>query len=46
MFDLARSSLFFERMDAEHPTVVQNIDIVNENKRLMDTTYHQPKHFI
>jgi hypothetical protein len=40
MLDLARSSLFFERMDAEPPTVVQNSDIVNEN------TYHQPKRFI
>lgn len=46
MFDLARSSPFFERMDLDYPTVVQNIDIVNENKRLLDSTYHQPKHFI
>ena len=46
MFDLAKSSLFFERMDKQHPTLVQNIDIVNENKRLLDATYHQPKHFI
>ncbi|MBC3916707.1 hypothetical protein H8L32_04345 [Undibacterium sp. CY18W] len=46
MFDLARSSLFFERMDAEHPEVVQNIEIVHENKRLLDSAYHQPKHFI
>ncbi|UTY58523.1 hypothetical protein [Massilia sp. erpn] len=46
MFDLAKSSLFFERMDVEHPTLVQNIDIVNENMRLLDATYHQPKHFI
>ncbi|RZI43608.1 hypothetical protein EGT07_07485 [Herbaspirillum sp. HC18] len=46
MFDLAKSSLFFERMNAEHPTLVQNIDIVNENRRSLDATYHQPKHFI
>lgn len=46
MFDLAKSSLFFETMDAGHPTLVQNIDIVNENKRALDATYHRPKHFI
>ena len=46
MFDLARSSPFFEAMDAEHPTLVQNIDIVAENRRSLDVAYHQPKHFI
>lgn len=46
MFDLAKSSLFFEWMDEEHPTLVQNIDIVHENKLSLDATYHQPKHFI
>jgi hypothetical protein len=46
MFDLAKSSFFFETMEAEHPTLVQNIDIVNENRRSLDATYHQPKHFI
>jgi hypothetical protein len=26
--------------------LVQNIDVVNENRRSLDATYHQPKHFI
>ncbi|MGM9489778.1 hypothetical protein [Ideonella sp. YS5] len=46
MFELERSSVFFEQMAAAHPTVVQNIEIVNENKIAMDVTYHEPKHFI
>lgn len=46
MFDLEKSSVFFERMHVEYPAVVQNIDIVNENKLLLDSTYHQPKQFI
>lgn len=46
MFDLAKSSFFFEKMEAEHPTVVQNIDVVNENMKSLDATYHRPKHFI
>lgn len=46
MFELERSSVFFEQMAAAHPTVVQNIEIVNENKIAMDVSYHEPKHFI
>jgi hypothetical protein len=33
-------------MDSAHPTIVQNIEIVNENKIALDVSYHQPKHFI
>ena len=46
MFELEKSSLFFESMSKEHPKVVQNIEIVSENKISLDITYHQPKHFI
>ena len=46
MFELEKSSLFFEDMASEHPTVVQNIEIVHENKSLLDIYYHNPKRFI
>ncbi|MFC3460561.1 hypothetical protein [Massilia haematophila] len=46
MFDLATSSFFFERMNEQHSTIVQNIDIVNENITTLNTTYHRPKQFI
>lgn len=46
MFDLQKSSLFFEQMGAAHPTLVQNIEIVHENKLLLDAAYHVPKRFI
>lgn len=46
MFELQRSSLFFEQMASAHPTVVQNVEIVYENKTALDASYHQPKHFI
>lgn len=46
MFQLQRSSLFFEQMDAEYPTIVPNIEIVLENKNALDTAFHSPKHFI
>jgi hypothetical protein len=46
MFELQRSSLFFEQMASAHPTIVQNIEIVHENKTALDVSYHQPKHFI
>lgn len=46
MFELQRSSQFFEQMASAHPTIVQNIEIVHENKTALDVSYHQPKHFI
>lgn len=46
MFELQRSSLFFEQLASEHPTIIQNIEIVHENKIALDVSYHQPKHFI
>tara|TARA_A200000113_G_scaffold222617_1_gene236566 strand:+ start:61 stop:1263 length:1203 start_codon:yes stop_codon:yes gene_type:complete len=46
MFELQRSSLFFEQLAAAHPTIIQNIEIVHENKMSLDVSYHQPKHFI
>lgn len=46
MFELQRSSLFFEQLAAAHPTVAQNVEIVHENKIALDVAYHQPKHFI
>jgi hypothetical protein len=46
MFELQRSSVFFEQMASAHPTIVQNIEIVHENKTALDISYHQPKHFI
>ncbi|AHN77459.1 hypothetical protein DA70_11795 [Pandoraea pnomenusa] len=46
MFELERSSLFFEQLSREHSTILQNIEIVNENKIALDGSYHQPKHFI
>jgi hypothetical protein len=46
MFELQRSSVFFEQLAAAHPTIIQNIEIVHENKIALDVSYHQPKHFI
>lgn len=46
MFQLEKSSLFFEGMAQEHPELVQNIEIVHENKMALDDSYHKPKHFI
>lgn len=46
MFELQRSSLFFEQLAAAHPTIIQNIEIVHENKIALDASHHQPKHFI
>lgn len=46
MFQLEKSSLFFEGMAKDNPDVVQNIEIVHENKMALDESYHAPKHFI
>jgi hypothetical protein len=46
MFELEKSSLFFEGMGEKHPEIVQNIEIVHENKMALDESYHIPKHFI
>lgn len=46
MFDLEKSSLFFEGMAKAHPELVQNIEIVHENKSSLDASYHNPKLFI
>jgi len=46
MFELEKSSLFYEQMASEHPALVQNIEIVNENRTQLDVTYHEPKKFI
>ncbi|MEP1384229.1 MAG: hypothetical protein ABJK64_10610 [Paraglaciecola sp.] len=46
MFELEKSSLFFEGMAKSLPELVQNIEIVHENKILLDISYHNPKKFI
>ncbi|UCM50553.1 hypothetical protein [Aeromonas caviae] len=46
MFELEKSSLFFEGMATSYPELVQNIEIVHENKILLDISYHNPKKFI
>ncbi|CAD6509597.1 hypothetical protein LMG28727_00258 [Paraburkholderia kirstenboschensis] len=43
---LSGLSLFFEQLSRDHPTILQNIEIVNENKIGLDESYHQPTHFI
>lgn len=43
MFQLEKSSLFFEGMAKEYPELVQNIEIVHENKMALDESYHTPK---
>jgi hypothetical protein len=46
VFELEKSSLFFEGMAKSHPELVQNIEIVHENKVSLDISYHNPKKFI
>lgn len=46
MFEVANSSPFFEVMNSENPLLVQNIEVVNDNKISMDASYHNPKKFI
>ncbi len=46
MFELEKTSVFFEGLAKEHPMLVQNIEIVYENKLSLDTSYHHPKQFI
>ncbi|MDQ2076927.1 hypothetical protein [Marinimicrobium sp. ABcell2] len=46
MFNLEKSSLFFEGMSKSHPELVQNIEIVHENRDSLDISYHNPKLFI
>ncbi|MCI5146012.1 MAG: hypothetical protein D3923_10895 [Candidatus Electrothrix sp. AR3] len=46
MFELEKSSLFFEEMAKDYPELVQNLEIVHENKKVLDESYHIPKHFI
>ena len=46
MFELDKSSLFFEQMSSEHPALVQNIEVIYENRIQLDVTYHEPKKFI
>lgn len=46
MFELQRSSVFFEQLATAHPTIIENIEIVHENKISLDAGYHRPKHFI
>ncbi|CAJ0700033.1 hypothetical protein LMG19089_02492 [Ralstonia edaphis] len=46
MFELEKTSLFFESFGRDAPEIVQNIEICHENKISLDTTYHKPKHFI
>ncbi|MBI9112900.1 hypothetical protein [Maridesulfovibrio ferrireducens] len=46
MFELEKASLFFETMASKNPTLVQNIEIVHENKTLLGSSYHSPKNFI
>ncbi len=45
MFEFARSSLFFEQLEAAHPTIVQGIEIVYANQVALDGSYHHPKNF-
>ena len=46
MFNLEKSSLFFEGMSKSHPELVQNIEIVHENRDSLDVSYHNHKLFI
>ena len=46
VFNLEKSSLFFEGMSKSHPELVQNIEIVHENRDSLDVSYHNPKLFI
>ncbi|OQX04333.1 MAG: hypothetical protein BWK73_36540 [Thiothrix lacustris] len=46
MFELEKKSVFFENFSEEYPTILQNIEIIYENKLQLDASYHHPKHFI
>lgn len=46
MFELESKSVFFEGLAKEHPNLIQNIEIVYENKSSLDLSYHNPKQFI
>ncbi len=46
MFELEKQSVFFEGLAKEHPMLLQNIEIVYENKLSLDASYHSPKQFI
>lgn len=46
MFELEKSSVFFEQLAQEEPLLVQNMEIVHENKMQLDISYHNPKQFI
>lgn len=46
MFELEKSSVFFEQLAQEEPLLVQNMEVVHENKMQLDISYHNPKQFI
>ncbi len=46
MFELESTSPFFEQLAQEEPLLVQNIELVHENKMQLDISYHNPKRFI
>jgi hypothetical protein len=46
VFELEKSSLFFEQMASEHPALVQNIEVIYENRNELSVVYHQPQKFI
>lgn len=46
MFEFETKSLFFEGFSRKHPSIVRNIEIVSENIKLIDASYHNPKLFM
>ncbi|WP_266180841.1 hypothetical protein [Dyella humicola] len=46
MFELERESDFFRCMSCERALLVQNVEILFDNKLLLDASYHHPKDFI
>ncbi|MBK8454720.1 MAG: hypothetical protein WAQ53_03315 [Thiofilum sp.] len=46
MFELEKQSVFFEKFSEEYSTILQNIEIIHENKLQLEFSYHHPKHFI
>ncbi len=46
MFVLEKLSPYFDRFSSEHSEIVNNIEILFENKLQLDLNYHYPKQFI
>ncbi|WP_030128995.1 hypothetical protein [Pseudomonas sp. QTF5] len=46
MFELEKTSIFFEHLALKEPLLVQNMEIMFENQTQLNTSYHNPKQFI